>query len=474
MARLAAALPPGAVLTSPADRAAFETDWRRLHAHPALCVVQPGSTADVAAAVRICAEAAVGVVPQGGNTGLVAGAVPAEGAPQVVLTLRRMAAVRALDTVGDSVTVEAGATLQSVQELAAGAGRLFPLSLAAEGTAQIGGLVATNAGGLQVLAYGSMRALVLGLEVVLPDGSIWEGLRPLRKDNTGFDLKQLFIGAEGLLGIVTAACLRLFPAVTQRVTALAGVPTVESALRLFQAARDRAGTALTMCEFVSGEAMRLVARRVPGARPPFDAPAYVLLELSSPAADHPLRHAAETVLEEALAGGLALDAVVAQSERERLQLLRLREEISDAELADGGAVKHDIAVPIALIPETVAAVEALVRRRFPGYRLNVFGHLGDGNLHVNVRPPEGCSVAAIGPLYQDITCAVEDLAMARGGSFSAEHGIGQMRIASLGRYKSAVDLALMSALKRALDPHNILNPGKLLPAGQGRDARGGR
>ncbi|MFE0757429.1 FAD-binding oxidoreductase [Inquilinus sp. NPDC058860] len=463
VARLRAALPKG-VLDDPADLAGFVTDWRRLHSNPALCVVLPTSTAEVATAVRLCAEAGVAIVPQGGNTGMVAGAVPVAGIPQVILSLRRMTAVRAVDAVGDSITVEAGVTLRAVQEAAAAVGRLFPLSLAAEGTAQIGGAVSTNAGGLQVLAYGSMRSLVLGLEVVLADGRVWDGLRSLRKDNTGFDLKQLFIGSEGTLGIVTAACLRLFPAIVQRATALVAVPSVARAVDLFQAVRGRTGGALTMCEYVAGDAMRLVARQVADARPPFDAPAYVLIELSSPSDQDPISLTLEQVLGEALEAGTAQDAVIAQSERERARLLRLREEISDAELASGGAVKHDTTVPIALIPEMVAATEALVRDRFPGCRLNVFGHLGDGNLHINVMPPEGQKVAELGPLYRTITEAVEELAMARGGSFSAEHGIGQMRAASLLRFKGEVDLELMRTLKSSLDPKHILNPGKILPS----------
>jgi len=463
LARLRAAL-PGAVLEDAADRAGFETDWRRLRSNPALCVVQPAGTADVATAVRLCAEAGVAVVPQGGNTGMAAGAVPVAGVPQVILSLRRMTAVRAVDPIGDSITVEAGVTLQAAQEAAAAVGRLFPLSLAAEGTAQVGGAISTNAGGLQVLAYGSMRSLVLGLEAVLPDGRVWNGLRSLRKDNTGYDLKQLFIGSEGTLGIITAASLRLFPAVVRRATALVAVPSVARAVDLFQMVRGRAGSDLTLCEYVSGGAMRLVARRLADAKPPFDAPAYVLVELSSPNDQDPIADILEQVLGKALETGVANDAVIAQSERDRSRLLRLREEISESELAAGGAVKHDISVPIALIPEMVAATEALVGERFPGCRLNVFGHLGDGNLHINVMPPEGRKVTELGPqLYQSITEAVEELAMARGGSFSAEHGIGQMRTASLRRFKGEVDMALMRTLKSAIDPKNILNPGKILP-----------
>ena len=455
-------LSPSAVISAPEGRAPFETDWRRLRAVPALCVVQPASTAEVVAAVELCARAGVAMVPQGGNTSLVAGAVPVPGPPQVIVSLHRMSAITALDTVGDSIVVQAGATLQSVQEAAARAGRLFPLSLAAEGTAQIGGLVATNAGGIQVLAYGSMRALVLGLEVVLPDGRVWSGLRALRKDNTGFDLKQLFIGSEGTLGIVTAACLRLFPAVAERSTALVGVASIERALGLFQILREAAGPALTMCEFIDRDAMRLASAHVAGARLPFEAAAYVLVELSAQSAESAIAQVMERALAAALAHSIADDAVIAQSERERQSFLQLREAISDAELAEGGAVKHDISVPIAVIPEAVGAVRALVAREFPGCRLNIFGHLGDGNLHVNVRPPDGKRLADLGPLYRTITDSVETLAVERGGSFSAEHGIGQLRALGLRRHKPEVDIALMTALKQAVDPRNLMNPGKIL------------
>ncbi len=463
LAALRTALPATAVLTTDADKAAYETDWRHVYSHPALCVVLPETAAQVAAVLRLCRQAGIAVVPQGGNTGLVAGAVPVAGPRQVVLGLRRMNKILGLDTVGDTITAEAGVTLQAVQESAAAAGKLFPLSLAAEGTAQIGGLIATNAGGLQVLSYGSMRALVLGLQVVLADGRVWDGLRGLRKDNTGFDLKQVFIGAEGTLGIVTAAVLRLFPAVATRATALIGAASIEAAVEIYAALRERAGAALTMCEFIATDAMNLAAAHVPDGCLPFAAPAYVLAELSSHEPDEALQERLETALSNPLQAGAATDAVVAQSERERHNLLRLREAISDSELAEGGAVKHDIAVPLAALAQTVRAATALVAERFADCRLNIFGHLGDGNLHVNVRPPAGQTLADLAGRYGAITQAVEDLAMAQGGSFSAEHGIGQMRLAGMARYKSTVELDLMRTLKHALDPANLLNPGKLLP-----------
>ncbi len=460
---LRSALSAKAVLTEPADTAAFATDWRKLYKNPAVCVVLPADTAQVAAVLRACAAAGVAVVPQGGNTGLVAGGVPAADTPQVVLSLRRMNKIRALDKVGDTMTVEAGVTLQAVQDAAAEAGRLFPVSYAAEGTAQIGGVISTNAGGMQVLSYGSMRAQVLGLEVVLADGRVWNGLRALRKDNTGFDLKQLFIGAEGTLGVVTAAVLRLQPAVTERATAMIGVASLEAALEVFGALRRRAGAALTMCEFITRAAMDLGLAHLPGAKLPCDAPAYLLAEISAHTQGERVDETLLEALESALEAGSATDAVVAQSVRERADLIRIRETIPEGELVEGGAVKHDIAVPIGEIPATIRAIEAMVGEDYPGFRLNIFGHVGDGNLHVNVRPPAGWSLADIADDKAAITEKVEAIAVARAGSFSAEHGIGQMRLPGMAAHKPAVELDLMRAVKHALDPLGILNPGKVIP-----------
>ncbi len=451
------------VLTEGVDKAPFEQDWRKLYNNAAICVVLPETAAQVAGVLRLCAEAKVAVVPQGGNTGLVAGGVPSAGCGQVVLNLRRMNKIRGLDIVGDTITVEAGVTLQAVQEAAAEAGRLFPVSLGAEGTAQIGGVISTNAGGIQVLAYGSMRAQVLGLEVVLADGRIWDGLRALRKDNTGFDLKQIFIGAEGTLGIITAAVLRLHPAVTARATAMVGVASLEAALEVFAALRAGAGAALTMCEFITRGAMDLGIAHIPDGRLPCDAPAYLLVEISAHTAGERVDETLLDALESALASGAATDAVVAQSERERADLLRIREAIPEGELVEGGAVKHDIAVPIGEIPATIRAIEALVADEYPGFRLNIFGHIGDGNLHVNVRPPSGQTMADIAARKAEITEKVERIAVAHAGSFSAEHGIGQMRIPGMAAHKSAVELDLMRAMKAALDPAGLLNPGKVIP-----------
>jgi FAD/FMN-containing dehydrogenase len=460
---LQAALPPKAILTAASDKASYETDWRRIHNHPAICVVLPEMASQVSAVLKLCAQAGVAVVPQGGNTGLVAGGVPVAGRAQIVLSLKRMNKIRAIDTVGSHIIVEAGVTLTQVQQAAAGAGRMFPVSLGAEGTAQIGGVISTNAGGLQVLSYGSMRRQVLGLEVVLADGRIWHGLKTLRKDNTGFDLKQVFIGGEGLLGIITAASLALQPAVVSRATALAGVASLEAALKLFQNLRAGAGEAMTMCEFISSPSMELSLAHIPDGRRPLSAPAYVLVEFSAHAESVAIAGLLETMLEAALTDATATDVIIAQSERERADLIRIRETIADAELAEGGAVKHDISVPLALIPETVRAVEMLIAEKFPDCRLNIFGHLGDGNLHVNIRPPPGRRLRDIEDRKAAITGGVEAIAVARAGSFSAEHGIGQMRIAGMRAHKSGVELSMMRELKRVFDPGQLLNPGKMLP-----------
>ena len=461
---LHAILGQGGLLTSPEDRAPYERDWRGLVQNPACAVALPKNTRQVAEIVKLCAAHGVSIVPRGGNTGLVAGAVPIAGPPpQLILCLNRMNRIRALDLAADCITAEAGLTLAELQHAAEEAGRFFPVSLGAEGSARIGGLVSTNAGGMQVLSYGSMRAQVLGLEVVLADGRIWDGLAVCPKDNTGYDLKQLFIGAEGTLGIITAACLRLYPAVAARASALAGVASPEAALRLFQAARAAAGSGLTLCEYMEGDSLALGAAHVAGGGLPFIAPGYLLLEISAPDSAHAPGATLESVLAHALEQGVATDAVIAQSERERLHFIAMREAISEGELAAGGAVKHDISVPLGKIPAMVAAVQALVAEKYSDCRPNIFGHAGDGNLHINIRPPEGQSMAELVPRKADITADIEALAVSMGGSFSAEHGIGQLRLAGMAAHKSPVALDLMRAVKHALDPANLLNPGKTIP-----------
>jgi FAD/FMN-containing dehydrogenase len=434
---LRAALGEGAVLTAPNDLAPYERDWRGLVQHPAMAVVLPKTSAQVSDIIKLCRAHGAKIVPQGGNTGLVAGGVPVAGVPQIIVSCNRLNAIRGLDAAANTITVEAGVTVAAVQQAAERAGRLFGVSFGAEGSAQIGGAISTNAGGMQVLAYGSMRAQVLGLEVVLADGRIWDGLTALAKDNTGYDLKQLFIGAEGTLGLITAATLRLLPVPQTRVTALVGVDSPESALRLFAAA----GPGLTLCEYMRGDSLHLGAGRLP-----FAAPDYVLLE--GP-------HLPEQMFEG------ALDAVIAQSESQRLAFIAWREAISEGELRTGGAVKHDISVPLGRIPDMVHATESLVAARYPGCRPNIFGHLGDGNLHINIRPPEGVPLADLPKAA--ITADIESLAVSLGGSFSAEHGIGQFRLPGMVAHKPQVSLDLMRKIRHALDPDQLFNPGKTIP-----------
>ena len=444
-----------AVLTSPEDRAPFERDWRGLSNHPAVAVALPKAPEQVSEIVKLCAAQNIAIVPQGGNTGLVAGGVPIAGQPQLILSFNRMNAIRTLDLAADCIIAEAGVPLAAVQKAAADADRLFPVSFAADGSAQIGGVISTNAGGVQVLSYGNMRAQVLGLEVVLADGSMWHGLNALPKDNTGYDLKHLFIGAEGTLGLITAACLRLHPAPRAIATALVGTESAAQAMALFQAVRRVAGPELTLCEFMTAQALAL------GGKAPFDAPAYLLLEISALEEDAAPQALIERVLETALENGTALDAVIAQSEREREALMALRENIPEGELHTGGAVKHDISVPLSRMAEMVAATETLIAKDYPGCRLNIFGHLGDGNLHINVRPPEDKPLASLNKAA--ITEAVESLAVSLNGSFSAEHGIGQFRLPGMAAHKSPEALALMRRIKQAFDPGQIFNPGKTIP-----------
>ena len=445
------------VLTSPQDRAAFERDWRGLVQHPALAVAFPKTTEQVSEIVKLCAAHNIAIVPQGGNTGLVAGGVPIANTPQLILSFNRMNTIRALDLEADSIIAEAGVPLARVREAAATARRLFPVSFAADGTAQLGGAISTNAGGVQVLSYGNMRAQVLGLEVVLADGAIWHGLHALPKDNTGYDLKQVFIGAEGTLGLITAACLRLHPAPRAMAAALVGTGSAAQAMALFRAVRQVAGPALTLCEFMTAPAMQL------GGTPPFAAPAYLLLEISALEDDATPQALLERVLATALAEGTASDAVIAQSGQQRHALLGLREHIPEGELAAGGALKHDIAVPLGRIADMVAQAESFIAQHHPGCRLNIFGHLGDGNLHINVRPPSGQSLAALTPVKAAITSGIETLAVSLGGSFSAEHGIGQSRLNAMAAYKSPESLDLMRRLKQAFDPAGLFNPGKTIP-----------
>jgi FAD/FMN-containing dehydrogenase len=451
------------VLVAADDVAPFCTDWRGRYSGNALCVALPGSTEEVAAVVRACVAAGVAVVPQGGNTGLCGGATPTRG--EVVVSLRRMNRIRAIDADNNSITVEAGCTLHAVQEAAREADRLFPLSLAAEGSATIGGNLSTNAGGVQVLRYGNARELTLGLEVVLADGRIWNGLRALRKDNTGYDLKHLFIGAEGTLGLITAATLKLFPRPRTHATAWVAVPDPASAVRLLGRLRDAAGDNVTAFEIVGRPALELVLRHIPNARDPLlGKPAWqVLIELGgSSDMGGDLSATLERALEAAAEDGIVNDAVLAASEAQTAALWALRENVSEAQKIEGISIKHDIAVPVSRIAEFIARADAALRAAFPEVRIICFGHIGDGNLHYNQSRSDAQSNDEFIAQTGAVNRIVHDLVHGLGGSISAEHGLGQLKREEVLRYKSQTEMDLMRAVKQALDPRGLMNPGKLL------------
>jgi FAD/FMN-containing dehydrogenase len=462
-----------AVLTDPQEVTPYATDWRKRYFGKPLAVVKPASTEEVAAVMRLCAQTRTAVVPQGGNTGLCGGATPlaaedasrfGPGGGQIVLKLSRMNRIRAVDAVNNTITAEAGCVLAHLQQAAAGAGRLFPLSLAAEGSCEIGGNLSTNAGGTAVLRYGNARDLVLGLEVVLPDGQIWNGLRGLRKDNTGYDLKQLFVGAEGTLGIITAAVLKLYPRPRARATALVALESPAKALELLSHIQGACGDRLTGFELMSAYCLALVAKHFPATRLPFaEAHAqYVLLELSDTASAANLDTALHEALAEASESGLVLDAAVAASEAQAQALWALRENIPEAQVQEGKQIKHDVSVPISRIAEYIAVTDAELQRAFPGVRMVTFGHLGDGNLHYNIAPPVGGDEGAFMARAGEVSRVVHDGAVRFSGSISAEHGLGQYKREEILRYKSPLEMELMRRIKAALDPQGIMNPGKVL------------
>ena len=465
-ARLRVLLGPEAVLSAPDDVAPYLVDHRRLYQGKTLAVCQPADVAGVSRLLAWCNEARIAVVPQGGNTGYCGGATPDESGQQLVLSLRRLNKVRAVDASGFSLTVEAGCLLAQVQAAAAEVQRLFPLSLGSEGSCQIGGNLATNAGGTSVLRYGMTRDLVLGLEVVLADGSVLSSLSPLRKDNTGYDLKGLFIGSEGTLGIITAACLKLFPADRSVATAWVAIADPQDAISLLGRLRAASGDRCSSFELVPQVALDLVLQHVPGTRSPGTAaaPWYLLVELTSPADDD-----LETLLNEALAAaidsGLALDAVVAQNSTQRDNLWRLRESVPAAQRVVGHSLKHDISVPIAALPQFITAGSHLAHTLAPEGFLVGYGHVGDGNLHFNLSQRPGTDSAAFAAREPALKRAIHDLVASLGGSFSAEHGIGQLKVGELERYAPAAELLLMQRIKHSFDPNGILNPGKVLRAG---------
>jgi FAD/FMN-containing dehydrogenase len=456
---------PQGVLTAAADLEPYVVDWRGVYRGVAAAVVRPANTAEVAAVMKLCADTNTPLVPQGGNTGMCGASVPNAGGGEIVLALSRMNKILEVDPLNNTLTAEAGCVLATIQQAAADAGRLFPLSLGAEGSCQIGGNLSTNAGGVNVLRYGNTRDLVLGLEVVLPDGRIWNGLRGLRKDNTGYDLKHLFIGAEGTLGIITATTLKLFPRPAANATAWMAVRDPEAALRLLALMRRHCNDRITAFELISRHSLELVWRHVPGTRDPLAAPSpwYVLTELADAGDEQTLRADLERALEAALTEELVVDAVIAENRTQAQALWHMRESIPEGARQEPVMVyRHDIAVAVGRIPEFIREAQVALEKRFPDVRLICFGHLGDGNLHYNAYLPDRLRTDAAARDAHDVTTTVYDIVQQYGGSFSAEHGIGLSKVAELAHYKSAVELDLMRTVKRALDPQGLLNPGKVL------------
>ncbi len=465
LAALARLLGPAGMLTDPVDTAPFATDWRGLYRGRTQAVLRPATSGEVAECVRLAAAARVGLVPQGGNTSMVGGAAPSEDGSELVLSLSRLNRIRAVDPLDLTLWVEAGVTLKAAQDAAAAANLWLPLSISSEGSAEIGGVLATNAGGNHTLRFGNARERVLGLEVVLADGSVWNGLRRLRKDNTGYALRQLFVGSEGTLGIITQAVLRLEPAPADRATALVGLSSVDAALALLQRLQRHDSAALIAFEYMSGTGLDLVLAQIPGTRLPLThrQPHYALLELASSRAANELAVGLEAALTDALEAGEIDDAALARSEAQRADMWRLREEHSEAQKRAGASIKNDVSVPVPAIPALLCRAAERVRAIVPGVRVAPFGHLGDGNIHFNLIQPEGATPDSFLAEAEALTEVVTDVVLSLDGSFSAEHGIGRLKPPWLARFRSGTEISLMRRIKEALDPEGLLNPGKLLP-----------
>jgi D-lactate dehydrogenase (cytochrome) len=455
---------PSGYLDQPADIAPYEVDHRKLYRGSTPLVLRPNSTEQVSAILRTCSEANVGVVPVGGNTSYCGGATPSADGSQVVVSLARMHRIRSVDPDNYALIAEAGCVLSDVQAAAAAVDRLFPLSLGSEGSCQLGGNLSTNAGGTAVLRYGMARNLVLGLEVVLADGRIWDGLKPLRKDNTGYDLRDLFIGAEGTLGIITAAACKLFSKPHQMITAMLAVPDPQAAVSLLSRLRAATGDAVTTFELIPRIALELVCRHIQRTSDPFEAPHpwYVLFEIGAARSERGLREFIEDELFAMMEAGQIAEAVLAENEAQREMFWRLRETIPEAQRTEGASIKHDISVTTSELPRFIEEASAMLRRLAPDARIVSYGHLGDGNLHFNLSEPEHGDRQAFLALAPQVNRAVHDLIAAYGGSISAEHGIGQLKRAELVHYKSAVAMDMMRSIKQALDPRGIMNPGKML------------
>ncbi|GAA0592011.1 FAD-binding oxidoreductase [Caenispirillum bisanense] len=452
------------IIVDETDMAPFLAEERGLYVGKALAVVKPGSTEEVAEVVRLCADAGVPIVPQGGNTGLVGGNVPFEHGREIVLNTSRLNRIRAVDPVNFTMTVEAGVVLETIQHAAAEAGCLFPLALGAQGSCQIGGNISSNAGGVNVLKYGNTRELVLGLEVVLPDGTIWNGMKALGKDNTGYALKHLFIGGEGTLGIITAAVLKLYPKPVEQQTALCALDDIHAVTKVLSRARALSGDAVTAFELIGRFGMEIAAKHLDGVSDPFEAPHpwYVLVEFSSSRPNSDLRGAFETFLEAAFEEGLIADAVVAESLDQGKMFWRLREGLPEAQKHEGASIKHDVAVPISRVPEFLDRATAAVEAALPGIRPCPFGHVGDGNIHYNLTQPEGMDKAEYLALWESMNRIVHDIIVEMEGSISAEHGVGRLKVEEIVHYKDPIEIDLMRRLKKALDPKGLMNPGKVV------------
>ncbi len=460
IARLKHAAGPNGWSEDAAEIAPHLEEWRSKYRGRSQLLLKPETAAQVSAILAVCNETKTPLVPQGGNTGLVGGQIPLNG--EILLSLERMNKIRNVDADGMNLIAEAGVVLANVQAAADDADKYFPLSLAAEGTATIGGNLSTNAGGVNVLRYGPARDLVLGLEVVLADGRVLDLLRSLRKDNTGYDLKQLFIGAEGTLGVITAACLKLFAKPTSRVTAFAAVPSPDAAIALLNRLQDETGGQVSAFELIPRIGLEFVLKHIPQTSDPLSAPLpwYVLMQAAS--AGFPLKDIAENAVARAMQAGLVTDAVFAANEAQAAALWRLRESLSEAQKHEGASIKHDVSVPVRAIPELLRRGIAAVENIAPGARAVPFGHVGDGNIHFNFSVAKGGDNDAFLAKWDAVSRAVHDLVHALGGSISAEHGLGVMKRDEILRYKSPVEVDLMRTLKRTFDPNNILNPGKLV------------
>jgi FAD/FMN-containing dehydrogenase len=462
--RLAAIVGDRGIVAAAHEREPYETDWRGQYHGQAAAVVKPASTDEVARVVRLLAEEKIAMVPQGGNTSLCGASVPDGSGTQVVINLSRMNRVRHVDIDNNTMTVEAGCVLETLQGVAERHGRFFPLSLGAQGSCEIGGNLSTNAGGTAVLRYGNTRELVLGLEVVLPDGRVWNGLRGLRKDNTGYDLKHLFVGAEGTLGIITAAVMKLFPKPRTRATAFVAIENPAAAVALLSKLRESCGERITGYELIARVCVDLVLKHLTYTRDPLPArhPWYVLVELSDTAEGDALGRVFEEALGAAAEEGLIHDAMIAASEAQRDALWQIREDITEAQKLDGASIKHDVSVPVSSVAEFIARADAALAERFPDIRIVAFGHVGDGNIHYNCSKSERQAADAFFAQSPEVNRVVYEVVNALRGSISAEHGLGVLKRDEIKLYKSPLELEMMRAIKNALDPHGLMNPGKVL------------